>query len=193
MYIETLLYGNSKLIYFSSIPVFSFIYLVACYFCTGGTLGHYKRAYIISYLDSPPPYFSFMSLPYLLITVWIGFIVPFFIHEYTQYFHHPFIMPCPSHCYQPLVKTCFTFLSFFFIQTKDIFLCIWWLHREFHCNIFVYVCAHIYVLYPKVGHSLHYSPFYLSPLLMAISTGVNVSYSYLHRKYIHHIYLYALH
>jgi hypothetical protein len=66
-------------------------------------------------------------------------------------------------------------------------------HREFHCNIFLYVCAHIYVLCPKVGHSLHYSPFYLSPLLMAISTGVNVSYSYTYRKYIHHIHLYALH
>jgi hypothetical protein len=59
-----------------------------------------------------------------------------------------------------------------------------------HCDIFmcgyihmyVCVCVCMYVLYPKVVHLLHYFHFYLSLLLMVISAGLNVPYSYLSRK-----------
>jgi hypothetical protein len=34
----------------------------------------------------------------------------------------------------------------------------------------------IYVLYPELGHPLHFSCFYLSPLLMVISTGLKKVY-----------------
>jgi hypothetical protein len=45
------------------------------------------------------------------------------------------------------------------------------------------------VLYFKLIHPLHFSSFYLSPLLMVILTGLNIMYSYLCRKYINHIHL----
>jgi hypothetical protein len=35
----------------------------------------------------------------------------------------------------------------------------------------------VFVLYPKLAHRLHFSPFYLSPLLMVISTGLKILYS----------------
>jgi hypothetical protein len=38
-----------------------------------------------------------------------------------------------------------------------------------------------------VVHPLHFSPFYLSPLLMEISTGLNILYSFLYRKCINYI------
>jgi hypothetical protein len=47
----------------------------------------------------------------------------------------------------------------------------------------------IYVLYPKLVHPLHFSPFYLSPLLMVSSIGLKILYSLLYRKYITHIHL----
>jgi hypothetical protein len=47
----------------------------------------------------------------------------------------------------------------------------------------------IYVLYPKLVHPLHFSPFYLSPLIMVISAGLKILHSFLYRKYITNIYL----
>jgi hypothetical protein len=38
----------------------------------------------------------------------------------------------------------------------------------------------IYVLYPKLVHPLHFSPFNLSPLLIVISTGLNILHSFLY-------------
>jgi hypothetical protein len=48
----------------------------------------------------------------------------------------------------------------------------------------------IYVLYPELVHPLYFSPFYLSPLLMVISTGLHILYSFSYRKYINHIHLF---
>jgi hypothetical protein len=47
----------------------------------------------------------------------------------------------------------------------------------------------MYVLYPELVHPLHCSPFYLSPILMVISSGLNVLFSFLYRKCINHIHL----
>jgi hypothetical protein len=70
---------------------------------------------------------------------------------------------------------------------KDIFVCLRYLYREFHYESF------IYVLYSKLFHILHFSPFYLSFLLMVISMGLKFLYSFLYRKYIIHIhFLYFL-
>jgi hypothetical protein len=47
----------------------------------------------------------------------------------------------------------------------------------------------LYVLYSELVHSLHFSPLYLSPLIMVISTGLKNLYAFFYRKYINHIYL----
>jgi hypothetical protein len=47
----------------------------------------------------------------------------------------------------------------------------------------------VYVLYPELAHPLRFSPFYLSPLLMVIPTGLNILYSFLNRKCITLIHL----
>jgi hypothetical protein len=69
-------------------------------------------------------------------------------------------MPCPSHWYQPLVKTCFTFLSFF-IQTEDIFLCIWYI--ESFIATFFYMYVHIFMFY---------APKWVIPSIILLSTLV---------------------
>jgi hypothetical protein len=45
----------------------------------------------------------------------------------------------------------------------------------------------IYVLQPKLVHLLYFSSFYLSPLLMVVSTVLKILYSFLYRGYINHI------
>jgi hypothetical protein len=40
----------------------------------------------------------------------------------------------------------------------------------------------IYVLYPKLVHPLHFSPFYISPFVMVILTGLKILYSFLYRN-----------
>jgi hypothetical protein len=44
----------------------------------------------------------------------------------------------------------------------------------------------IYVLEPKLVHFFYFFLFYLSPLLMVISAGLRILYSFLHRKYVSH-------
>jgi hypothetical protein len=46
----------------------------------------------------------------------------------------------------------------------------------------------IYVLYPELLHPI-FLLFYLSPLIVVISTGLKILYSFLNRKYIPHLYL----
>jgi hypothetical protein len=43
------------------------------------------------------------------------------------------------------------------------------------------------VLYPYLVNSHHYSPSYSTPFLKMTSTGFNVPYLYVHRKYTNHI------
>jgi hypothetical protein len=47
----------------------------------------------------------------------------------------------------------------------------------------------IYVLYSKLVHLFHFSPFYFSSFLRVISIGFKISYSLLYRKYTNHIHL----
>jgi hypothetical protein len=47
----------------------------------------------------------------------------------------------------------------------------------------------MYVLYAGLIHTLHFSPFYLSPLPMVILTGLKILYPFVYRKYISHSHL----
>jgi hypothetical protein len=47
----------------------------------------------------------------------------------------------------------------------------------------------LYVLWPNLVHLLYFSSFYLSPLLMVVSTSLKILYSFLYREYINHIHL----
>jgi hypothetical protein len=47
----------------------------------------------------------------------------------------------------------------------------------------------IYVLRSELVHPPYFLPFYLSRLLMVISTGLKILYSFLYRKYINYIHL----
>jgi hypothetical protein len=51
----------------------------------------------------------------------------------------------------------------------------------------MYIC--IVTLSPELVHPLCFSPFYLSPLLMVISTALKILYSLVYRKYINRIYV----
>jgi hypothetical protein len=66
---------------------------------------------------------------------------------------------------------------------NDIFVCSKELYREFPCDISMYIC-----IITQTG-SFPLSPFYFTPLLMVISTGLNVLYSFLYRKYINYVHL----
>jgi hypothetical protein len=48
---------------------------------------------------------------------------------------------------------------------------------------FSYIC----ILYPCLGHPLHYSPSSLTPLLKMTVMGFNVPYAYMYRKYPSHV------
>jgi hypothetical protein len=56
----------------------------------------------------------------------------------------------------------------------------------FPCDISIYISIII-----QIGSS-YFSPFYLSPLLLLISTGLKILYSFLYRKYINLHLLYFL-
>jgi hypothetical protein len=95
---------------------------------------------------------------------------------------YSFLLPPPPPRYQHLDRTSSTFLPFFFFF-KDMFV-----YDGYTGNIIVtFPC--ICVWWPELVNPLHYSPFYLSPLLMVILSGLNIPYSYLYRKYINQIHL----
>jgi hypothetical protein len=52
---------------------------------------------------------------------------------------------------------------------------------------FIETFPYIHVLYPELAHPLHCSPSYHILLLKMTSTGFNVSYSYVYRKFLNHI------
>jgi hypothetical protein len=74
-----------------------------------------------------------------------------------------------------------TFLSFIF-EKKDIFVCLRMKQGVSLWHFHVYLSIHFHI-YPKLVYPLHFSPFYLSPLLVVISTGLNILYLFLYRKY----------
>jgi hypothetical protein len=103
----------------------------------------------------------------------------------TKCFHHIFPTFTFSLCPPPpptgtYPQTGFTSLSFIFFK------------RHF-CHFVIVIHGvslghfHVNVLYSELAHSLHYSPFYPSPLLLVTSTGFSVPYLYLYRKHINHI------
>jgi hypothetical protein len=93
---------------------------------------------------------------------------------------HPFFISSPFYCYQYPGAICFTFL-FSVFQNKTFLL------RYLQSFIMTFPC--ICVLYLELILPLHFSPFYLTSL-MVISTGLKVLYSFVCRKYINHIHIF---
>jgi hypothetical protein len=92
-----------------------------------------------------------------------------FIHEYIIFPLHSssyslFLCSPPPHATPD--RTC---LSSYSVFEK----------RELPCDTSMYICIIIWF-----GSCLLFSPFYLSPLLMVISTGLKIIYSFLYGKYI---------
>jgi hypothetical protein len=69
---------------------------------------------------------------------------------------------------RPALPSCFLFFK------KDIFILLKWLHRKFHCDIFMYYNLNWFI--PSV---FLLSTLVLSPLLVVISTGLLILYSLL--------------
>jgi hypothetical protein len=97
-----------------------------------------------------------------------------FVHEYIAFtLLHPFpkshLSLIPIHQTGPVLSSCSLF------SKKE-------LYREFHCDIFMHIC----IIFP-IGSSPILSPFYVSPLLIMISTVLKILYSFLYRKYTSHI------
>jgi hypothetical protein len=61
--------------------------------------------------------------------------------------------------------------------------------HDSYMGCFIVVLPCIYVLTLELLYLLYFSPFYLSPILMVISTGSKILYSFLYRKYINHVHL----
>jgi hypothetical protein len=66
---------------------------------------------------------------------------------------------------------------------KKNFNSIYYLYRGLCCDTPLYMCT----VYPSLVHPLHYSLSSPTPLLKMTSTGFNVPYSYMYRKYLNHI------
>jgi hypothetical protein len=111
---------------------------------------------------------------------------PIFIHEHIV-FHHihhlSFSLPFPQIPQTgSLLPSCPSFFE------RVISVCLRQLYREFHHDISMCIC-----IMSKLVHPLHFSLFYLSPLLMVVSTGLKILGSFLYRKYIYYIHLICFH
>jgi hypothetical protein len=69
--------------------------------------------------------------------------------------------------YQPPERICLTFLSSIFEKRH---FCLFRVSLQ-EVSLWHF---HVYMYYIRIGHALHFSPFYLSPILMAISTGLKI-------------------
>jgi hypothetical protein len=124
-----------------------------------------------------------------------GLIFPF-TYVCTQYLHciHP-TMPFP-HPFPPPTgatahlhhSTCLPVLFSDFVKKKKkkwhfcLFKIAIWGVSLWHFHVYVYFIT-------RIGLSLLFFSFYLSPLLTVILTGLKVLYSFLYREYINHIHL----
>jgi hypothetical protein len=71
-----------------------------------------------------------------------------------------------------------SFLWFCKRKKNDIFVCFRQLHKEIHCDISMYIYIYsIYMCYNWNWFISCFSPFYLSPFLMGILTGLKILYS----------------
>jgi hypothetical protein len=96
---------------------------------------------------------------------------------------YPFLISSPSHWYQPTRQDLFAF-QFFFVKAL-VFLFV----HDSYTGCFIVVLPCIYVLKLELLYLLYFSPFYLSPILIVISTDSKILYSFLYRKYINHVHL----
>jgi hypothetical protein len=92
------------------------------------------------------------------------------------------LYPPVSHWYQHHNRTYFTLVFFIFVKR---YFCLFKvaLQEVFLWHFLVHMC------YNSNGHVLYFSPFYYRLLLMMISRGLKIAYSFLYRQYITHIYI----
>jgi hypothetical protein len=113
----------------------------------GDTLWHVQRVQWIniSYLNSPPPPFSYIPHSRNNFTRYISSI---YIHAYTVFtpYSPSYLFPISTHL--PVVsippdRTCSGLLSDFQKNGKgnDIFACLREIHKEFSCGLSMYVCV----------------------------------------------------
>jgi hypothetical protein len=104
----------------------------------------------------------------------------------TQYFHHihllhPFLIS--SHLpLLPIPGQDLFYLPVLLLK-KDTFV------YDSYTGSFVVPFPCVYVIHPELVHPLYFSLFYLTLLLMVISTGLKILCSFLNSKFIYHIHL----
>jgi hypothetical protein len=107
-----------------------FVFLIfLLLFCWGYIVSLWQKSYNISWFNSPPPSFSFISPPPSPGIVSSGLIFPFtyMCTKYFQHIHPPtsyhYIVPFPL-VPNPIDRICFTFMFSIFVKNNDgVFLC----------------------------------------------------------------------
>jgi hypothetical protein len=149
----------------------------------------YKSPYTISQLNSLPSLYSFIPLTPIPGIVSTGLIFPFhtWVHSFSTTFTIllPFLISPPPLYQSPGQDLFYLLVLCFWRKKKKKHFCLFkLLYRVFHCDISIYMYYNPNWLVPR-----YFSSFNLSPLLMAISTGLNILHSLLYRKYISYIHL----
>jgi hypothetical protein len=174
--------------------------------------GIYKSSYIISnisYLNSPPPPFSYISPPCIpgIVTTGCIFLFTSMCTQYLHFIHPPTSSPNLSlPLWTPLQITSSACLfSNFVKENKCLFkmatqeVSLWHFHVYIYIlyilyyiyNVYYTICIYnIYnIYYKQIGSSFYLSSFHFIPLLMVILRGLKILYSFLCREYINHIHL----
>jgi hypothetical protein len=131
------------------------------------------HSYSVPWLGSSPPSFSLTPLlPYLKQCQQVS---SFYFHTWIQntstifsLLHH-FLIPFSL----PLVPTSghkLLYLPVLRLLKKNTFVSLWWLHRDFCCDISIYTCFII----PLIGSSPPLFPSYPIPLLKVTSTDFRI-------------------
>jgi hypothetical protein len=130
------------------------------------------------------------SIPWVVST---GFIFPF-TYMCTQYLDHIHPRtPFPHLLTLPLIQIPQTgpvlpsYSLILLKKKKKRHLCLFKVSIYTRSFFVTFPC--IYVFEPELVHLLYFSPFYLSLLLMMISTSLKFPYSFMYTEYINHIHL----